>query len=140
MNTVNVSDWNVAEIEAFMTREWPPHDAPFGIHWELCDILLVARRNEEALGAARGWVAGGVGELKQLLVKKGQDRAGVGSLLMKEFESRCRAMGSHKLRLDTAEYQARPFYERHGFACVATLENDRFGKALFIMEKRVETA
>jgi GNAT superfamily N-acetyltransferase len=137
---VTVSDWNPTELEAFMAFEWPPHDTPLGIRWDAREVLLVAKAGDEALGAARGVLVGGVGELKQLLVKKAQARAGVGSSLMTEFERRCRTAGCHKLRLETADYQARPFYERHGFVCAATLENDRFGRALFVMEKMLRRA
>jgi hypothetical protein len=96
VESIVVSEWNAADLQAFMDVEWPRHDEPRGIRWVAHDVLLVARNDEEPIGAAR-----------------------------------------HKIRLDTAEYQARPFYERHGYACVATLANDRFGKALFIMEKRL---
>jgi len=44
-------------------------------------------------------------------------------------------LGVERRRL--ADLHGRPFYERHGYACVATLANDRFGKALFIMEKHL---
>jgi GNAT superfamily N-acetyltransferase len=137
VESIIVADWNDADLTAFMATEWPRHDEPRGIRWEARDVLLVARSDEAPIGAARGVIVGGLGELKQLLVKKGRDRRGVGSRLLLEFEARCRAAGCHKIRLDTAEYQARPFYERHGYACVATLANDRFGKAVFIMEKHL---
>jgi hypothetical protein len=49
----------------------------------------------------------------------------------------CRRLGCHEIRLETARYQARPFYERHGFAVAATLTNDRFGRSWFVMEKKL---
>jgi hypothetical protein len=58
-------------------------------------------------------------------------------MLLGVFEARCRAAGCHKLRLETADYQARPFYERHGFTLAVTLTNDRFGRSVHIMEKRL---
>jgi len=53
------------------------------------------------------------------------------------IEARCRRLNCHKIRLETADYQARPFYERHGFSVAATLTNDRFGRSVFVMEKRL---
>lgn len=134
---IHISDWTLADATAFVGAEWPPHDAHLGIRWEIRDVVLVAKDGEEPIGVARGMVAGGVGELKHLLVKKGRVHAGVGSRLLLEFEARCRALGCHKLRLETADYQARPFYERHGFVVAATLTSDRFSRDWFIMEKRL---
>ena len=137
MESVVVTDWNVADLSAFLAAAWPLYDEPRGIRWEARDVFLVARSGEEPIGAARGVIVGGLGELKQLLVKKGRDRRGVGSRLLLEFEDRCRTAGCHKIRLETAEYQARPLYERHGYSCLTTFENDRFGKAVFVMAKEL---
>jgi len=137
VDSITVADWTPDELSAFVAAEWPIHDEPLGIRWEARDVLLVARSGGQAIGAARGMLVGGVGELKQLLVKKGRDRRGVGSRLLLEFEDRCRTAGCHKIRLETAEYQARPFYERHGYSCLTTFENDRFGKAVFVMAKEL---
>jgi GNAT superfamily N-acetyltransferase len=134
---VDITDWTVAEATAFTTLEWPPHDAHLGIHWELRDVVLVAKDADQPIGVARGVVVGGLGELKHLLVKKDSAHTGVGTRLLREFESRCRVLQCHKLRLETADYQARPFYEKHGFAVAATLTNDRFGRDWFVMEKRL---
>ena len=120
----------------FMNAEWPPHDAPIGIAWSRREIVLVATRGIP-VGVACGVVIGGLGEQKQLLVKIDHVRRRVGSQLLEEFERRCAALGCHKLRLETADYQARPFYERHGFMLAATLTEDRFGRDWFVMDKRL---
>jgi GNAT superfamily N-acetyltransferase len=124
---VTISDWTEAETAAFAKTEWPPHDSHLGIRWEMQSIVLVARSGERTLGYALGHHVGEVAELKQLLVRKDEIHRGVGSALLREFESRCRTAGCRKVRLETAAYQARPFYERHGFEVTATLERDRFG-------------
>lgn len=134
---IDLSEWTVAEAVAFLASEWPSYDADLGIRWDVRDVVLVAKYAKRPIGVARGTIVGGLGELKQLLVKKENAHAGVGSRLLLEFETRCRALGCHKLRLETAEYQARPFYEKHGFAVAATLTNDRFARDWFVMEKRL---
>lgn len=135
---VAVTDWTPLEASEFMARGWPPHDRGIQIHWSSEDVVLVGKLGERPLGVARGVIIGGLGELKQLLVTKAEARLGVGSRLLREFERRCRARGCHKLRLETADYQARPFYERHGFVVEGTLTNDRFGRDWFVMAKRLE--
>jgi GNAT superfamily N-acetyltransferase len=137
---VDITDWTVAEATAFATIEWPRHDTHLGIRWELREVVLVAKDADQPIGVARGVVVGGLGELKHLLVKKDRVHSGVGSRLLQEFETRCRALGCHKLRLETADYQARPFYEKHGFVVAATLTNDRFGRNWFVMEKNLAYA
>lgn len=132
-----ISDFTQTESDSFIATEWPPHDAALGIRWTSNDVVLKCQIDERVVGAARGVVAGGVGELKQLLVTKDRVHAGIGSKLLAEFEARCRSLGCHKVRLETADYQARPFYERHGFVVAATLTNDRFGRTWFVMEKRL---
>ncbi len=135
-----IGDWTQAEALEFTTREWAAHPEPPEVVWAPFDVVLVARRapDEVAIGAAFGVVIGGVGELKQLLVRHGDDRKGVGSALLREFERRCRERGCHALRLETGDYQARPFYERHGFGVAAALANDRFGRTVFIMTKPLQ--
>src|ERR1700759_2440416 len=118
-----------------MDAGWPVHDEPLGIRWESRDIVLAAKAGDEIVGGARGTVVGGLGSLNQILVEKKNARAGAGSALLAGVERRCRAPGCHKLRLETGDYQARPFYERHGFSVVATMKNDRFGRDFFVMEK-----
>jgi GNAT superfamily N-acetyltransferase len=134
---VVVVESNESDVDAFMAAEWPAHDADRGIVWDERKVVLVARADAGTLGAARGTIVGGLGSLKQILVKKEHAGLGIGSMLLGAFEARCRAAGCHKLRLETADYQARPFYERHGFALAATLTNDRFGRSVHVMEKRL---
>jgi GNAT superfamily N-acetyltransferase len=133
---VTIDDGSAAAAAEFMAVEWPPYNAAHGIEWVPQDILLIANP-EQPIGVACGTVVGGVGELKQILVKSGTDKRGVGSQLLAEFERRCRTLSCHKLRLETADFQARPFYEKHGFAVAVTLTNDRFGRDVFVMEKRL---
>ena len=122
--------------DAFMAQVWPEVDAPLGIQWDEVRGYL---RSEDASGITRGAATfrrvGGVGELLQILVRPEHHRDGIGGELLQAFEAECRAQGCHKLRLETAEYQARAFYERHGWHVAATLSDDRFHYALYVMEK-----
>ena len=94
---IEIVDWTNAEVEAFMARAWPPHNTPLGIEWVPQAVVLVARASGP-IGVARGVIVGGVGELKELLVEREHAKRSVGSRLLAEFESRCRAAGCHKLR------------------------------------------
>jgi GNAT superfamily N-acetyltransferase len=135
-----ISDWTFADASRFMAAEWPAYDAPLGIDWSRRQEIVLVGTRGVPVGVACGVAIGGLGELKQLLVRAEHARTGVGSQLLMTFEQRCRSLGCHKLRLETAEYQARPFYERHGYAVAATLTDDRFGRDWYVMEKRLVPA
>jgi GNAT superfamily N-acetyltransferase len=53
---------------------------------------------------------------------------GLGSRLLALAEQHARAEGCRVVSLDTMNWQARPFYERHGYACVLeqSYEGGRF--------------
>jgi len=137
MPEVVIEEARSAETDAFFTEQWRPHDARVGVVWDGSEHRLAARVQSDLVGAAYFSVAGGVGELKQILVREDHGGAGIGSRLLAAFESRCRELGCHKLRLETAEYQARGFYERHGYSALHTFDDDRFYRCWYLMEKRL---
>ena len=133
---VKIVPSDAAHNDAFMRRHWPEYDRPLGIEWE--EVAGHLRAEDDAgntLGVANFRVVGGLGELQQILVHHGRARSGIGSQLLEAFEADCRKRGCHKLRLETAEYQARGFYERHAWSVVATLDDDRFRRRVYVMEK-----
>lgn len=137
MSDVLISPAASAETQAFFATFWRPYDERVGVHWDGTDHHLAAWIGGALVGAASFGVAGGVGELRQILVSAEQAGSGVGSRLLTAVEARCRALGCHKLRLETAEYQARGFYEKHGFTVDHTLDDDRFHRAWYVMAKRL---
>jgi GNAT superfamily N-acetyltransferase len=123
------------QVEEFMAREWRRYDEEVEIVWDSRHYYLVAELDGRSVGIAHFHTVGGVGHLDQLLVAKAQQSQGIGAQLLREFERRCRAEGCHKLTLETAEYQARGFYEKHGFTVLCTMRDDRFHRNWYLMEK-----
>ncbi len=62
---------------------------------------------------------------------------GLGSKLLERIEEVALERGCHNAHLDTFSYQARPFYERHGYELFATLEDYPPGHQRFFMRKRL---
>jgi GNAT superfamily N-acetyltransferase len=62
-------------------------------------------------------------------------RAGLGSRLLAALEAAAIERGCTQAHLDTFSYQARPFYERHGYRVFATLEDYPTGQQRFFMRK-----
>ena len=124
----------------FMSREWRRYDEEVGITWDYRHHYLAAELDEQLVGIAHFHIVGGVGHLDQLLVAKEHQSQGIGSRLLQEFERRCRAEGCHKLTLETAEYQARGFYEKHGFKVACTMRDNKFHHNWYLMEKELRDA
>lgn len=84
---------------------------------------LVARVNWSWLHVSLLWVAE---ELRG---------GGLGGLLLAAAEDEGRSRGCRHAHLDTLSYQARPFYERHGWRVFATLDDYPEGHQRYFLRK-----
>jgi GNAT superfamily N-acetyltransferase len=62
---------------------------------------------------------------------------GLGSQLLSRIESAGKERGCTNAHLDTFSYQARPFYERHGYELFATLDDYPTGHQRFYLRKNL---
>jgi GNAT superfamily N-acetyltransferase len=62
---------------------------------------------------------------------------GLGSQLLSRIESAGKERGCTNAHLDTFSYQARPFYERHGYELFATLDDYPTGHQRFYLRKKL---
>lgn len=60
---------------------------------------------------------------------------GHGRALLRAAEEHARGAGCVAVRLDTYEFQARPFYERHGYAVYGVLEGYPAEGRTYLMKK-----
>jgi GNAT superfamily N-acetyltransferase len=60
---------------------------------------------------------------------------GLGSRLLAAIETAALERGCSQAHLDTFSYQARPFYERHGYRLFATLEDYPRGQQRYFLRK-----
>lgn len=74
----------------------------------------------------------------KLWVSETVRRRGLGSALLDAAEAEARARDCLGMYLDTFEYQARPFYEKHGFELFGTLDGYPPGYRQFYLAKRLE--
>ncbi len=88
-------------------------------------------------------IAGVVGRLRgnwllvqYLWVKESLKKQGLGSRLLQALEGHAIENGCHSAMLDTADFQAEPFYRKHGYKTEMTLEDDGF-PTVFYMTKRL---
>jgi GNAT superfamily N-acetyltransferase len=63
--------------------------------------------------------------------------AGLGSSLLRRLEAEARARGCLGVWLDTLSFQARPFYEKHGYALFGSIQDHPPGHARHFLFKRL---
>jgi len=68
-------------------------------------------------------------------IAEAERRRGLGSKLLAAIERAAIERGCTQSHLDTFSYQARPFYERHGYRVFATLEEYPPGHQRFFLRK-----
>lgn len=72
-------------------------------------------------------------------VATGRRHQGLGSRLLAAIETAALERGCSQAHLDTFSYQARPFYERHGYRLFATLEDYPPGQQRYFLRKILRT-
>jgi ribosomal protein S18 acetylase RimI-like enzyme len=110
----------------FNTVHWPPHNRRQGIDWKQTDHALGAFDGVECVGVTIYKVVGGMAYLEQIVVSESLTGRGIGSELLRAFETHAAELGCHVVQLETAETQAPGFYERHGYTRIGTYPNGRF--------------
>ena len=80
-----------------------------------------------------------VADLDILWVEEKYRKQGIGSALIREAERAARKRDCHFMTLGTFDFQARPLYEKHGFAVCGTIEDcPTKGHTHFDMIKRLD--
>lgn len=77
-------------------------------------------------------------EVDDLIVPENWRGQGIGSSLLQTAEAMAIGRGARHSFLTTFAFQARAFYERHGYTVVGTLEGYPPGSAYFWMRKDLE--
>jgi GNAT superfamily N-acetyltransferase len=104
--------------------------------WFPANFVLRSERGE-VLGGLLAMIWGGWLRVSTLWVSEAVRRQGHGSRLLETAETYARERGCFGVCLDTFSFQARPFYERHGYAVLATQEDNPKGHARHFLEKRL---
>ena len=87
------------------------------------------------IGGAVGRTWGHCCELQQLAVSAVHRKVGLGTELMRKFESEARQRGCTLVYLDTFSFQAPAFYQRCGYAVAHQTEGFSHGVIKFTMQK-----
>lgn len=125
---------DVAALAAGLTE----HALPFTGRRGFDPIAVFAR---EAHGRLVGGVQGQINwtwlHVALFWIAEERRHGGLGSRLLGTIEREAVRRGCEWAHLDTFSYQARPFYERHGYEVFATLEDYPPGERRFYLKKRL---
>lgn len=99
-------------------------------------IALVAYGADgELAGALDGYLFFDWLTVSRLWVSLEQRDSGMGTALLLEAESRAKSLGCVGSTLSTYDFQARPFYEKHGYQVFGVLPDNPRGHDRFFMSK-----
>jgi GNAT superfamily N-acetyltransferase len=99
-------------------------------------VVVVLRDDSNQLqGGIAGDIWGGWLHISMLFVNEELRSAGWGSKLLLAAEEVARSTGCRRAYLETFSFQARPFYEKHGYTVFATLEDQPPGHTFYFMRK-----
>jgi GNAT superfamily N-acetyltransferase len=101
---------------------------------------VLARRQGRLAGGLVGETGRGFLFVDLLWVAEEARKSGLGSRLLAAAEGEALRRGCHAAWLDTYDFQARPFYERHGYALRTTLGGLPNGHAWLVMAKDLPAA
>jgi GNAT superfamily N-acetyltransferase len=101
--------------------------------------IAVMAHDEEGgvVGGAAGTLNWNWLSINLVWVHETRRASGLGSELLAAIEQAAVARGCTRAHLDTFSFQARPFYERHGYEVFATLEDYPPGQRRYYMKKRL---
>ena len=129
-------------------REPAPADLDvvvWGVNWfnmrlmheeHFLDISIFLRDNANTIqGGILGTVWAGWFHIDYLWIAEEHRHHGYGDQLMQAAEAEAVAYGGIHAYLETFSFQARPFYERHGFQVVGTMPDYPPGQTYYLMSK-----
>ena len=89
---------------------------------EAVSLVISPEDGDGILGGLWGHALWGSFYIAIMFVPEDHRRAGVGSELMRRAEAEAIRIGCHQMWLETYAFQARQFYERHGFEVFGQLD------------------
>lgn len=129
-----------ANLESFKAKVWPAADAEhYGDKqpdFNKKEFTLIAKEHDEIVGYISMIIDSGVAQIEPLMVHpRGK---GIGSALITAAEEKAKSMGVHKVWLETGStWEAKKFYEKHGYTVRTILPNHTGGHEFVLMDKMV---
>jgi GNAT superfamily N-acetyltransferase len=107
--------------------------------WQAINIFA-RDLSKKIVGGIFGEIGCGWLHIEILAIDKKLRRKGIGSALLETAEQEGKRQGCIGVYLETFEFQAREFYERHGYAVFGVQENYPVGFKRYFMQKLLENS
>jgi GNAT superfamily N-acetyltransferase len=99
--------------------------------------LFIRDEQNNIIGGLLGETAWGWLHVSILWLSEGLRGQGYGSRLLAMAEAEALARGCHSVHLDTMDFQARPFYEKHGYLVFGQLDDFLIGHSRYFLRKKL---
>ncbi len=136
--TLRVIDDPTPELIATLGEGLTRHALPTTGVPGFLPLAVAAYRGDTLIGGVQGTINWNWLHVALIWIAEEARRSGLGSTLLCRIERVARERGCTDAHLDTFSYQARPFYERHGYEVFATLEDYPPGHRRIFLRKNLE--
>ena len=99
--------------------------------------VFIRNRENRVVGGVIGNTFGGWLYVSLLWVEESLRNKGNGTRLLEMIENEAVKLGCRYSHLDTYSFEARPFYEKHGYTLFATLDNYPEGHSKHFLKKKL---
>jgi len=99
--------------------------------------IFLTKRRGETVGGIVGYLFGGWLYIQLFWVEESLRNKGYGTKLLRMIEDEAIKSGCKHAHVDTYSFEARPFYEKHGYTLFATLENYPEGYSKHFLKKKL---
>jgi GNAT superfamily N-acetyltransferase len=137
---IELSEAEDTPLEAVLVAGFDGFNGPFvGPHGYKPLRLMVFRDGEDApCGGIQGHCYARWLHILMVYLPEDLRGGGLGAQLLRRMEEEGRARDCIGVYLDTLSWQARPFYERHGYRLFGTLPDSPPGHARYFLMKRLD--
>ena len=125
------SDCDISEVRAGLIK----HNTPFLEGIPKSQVAYYAMEGDVKVGGVIADLWGNWLLIKFLWVDDSMRGKQVGSQLLQRLEEYARSQGCTSSLVDTLSFQAKPFYEKHGYQCQMVLENYPLDSSLAFLTK-----
>ena len=136
--SLEVSDTVREDEVAVLQQGLVAYNQPFLGELDHRRLGLMLRVEGRIVGGLVADTARGLLAIDMLWLAPGYRGRGLGSRLLQAAEREARARGCLVAWLDTFDFQARPFYERHGYTVFGELDGLPNGHRRWFMRKRLD--
>lgn len=99
---------------------------------------IFIRNDDGIIGGLRALCFWNTLHVELLWVSDGHRGRGLGSELLKKAEEYSLDLGFEQSLLETTDWQAKPFYEKQGYAVVASIDNYPKGHTCYFLTKQLK--